>query len=180
MGPAAWNDIEVADLVHFAQVRIRNPHSQRHAALGIELEPPALVERDLIRMVVRDRTFGLISNQECTVRQFDQGPHTMEAGGNGREFHVGPSGQIEVAVPVTQGKAARFLAKSEEQPGSIRAGTDGFDNILAVPVELKVDVCCRDRPLTQRQARLILNPEFEKQLRDRQLLRICGLAAGRQ
>src|ERR1051326_785101 len=80
----------------------------------------------------------------------------MEPGDNRREFHVGPSGQIEVVVPVAQGKTARFLAKSEEQPGGIRAGTDGLDNILAVPVELKVGVGCRDRSLTQRQTRLIL------------------------
>src|SRR5204863_8813867 len=108
----------------------------------------------------------------------DEEPHTMEGGDNGCELHDGAPGQIEVVAPVAQGKAAWLLAKSEEKPGSVRAGTDRFDNILAVPVELKVQVGCRDGALAQRDAGLVLYCEFKKQFWRSRLLRVCRPGSG--
>jgi len=68
MGAATRNHIEVADFVNLAQVRIFNPGAQGNASNRIKPEPPTLAKRDLVLMVIRDRTLRLISYQEGAVR----------------------------------------------------------------------------------------------------------------
>ena len=63
MGAATGNHVEVADFVNSTQVRIFNPGSEGNASNRVKPKPPTLAERDLILMVIGDRTLRLISDQ---------------------------------------------------------------------------------------------------------------------
>src|SRR5262249_14618174 len=103
----------------------------------------------------------------------------METGHNGRELDIRSSSQIEIVIPVAKGKAARLLAQSEEGAWKICAPANGDHNVLAVSIKLKVDIRSRDRTLSQRQPRIILQAHAKQQLRGcgRRLLRVCPIGA---
>ena len=100
MGAATRNHIEVADLVHFAQVWCNPGAPQGDAPDWIEPEPPTIAERDVVLMVIRGGTLSLIADQQRAVRQFDYRPQTMEAGNNGRELDIRFASKVEIVVPV--------------------------------------------------------------------------------
>ena len=131
VGTTTRNHVEVADFINLAQIWILNPDSQGHASNGIKLDPSTFAERDLVLMVIRDRTFRLISDQQCAVCQFNDGPHAMETGHDGRELDIRSSSQVEIVAPVAQSKAARFLAQSEEHPRKVCAAADGDEDVLS-------------------------------------------------
>src|SRR5438093_8237929 len=87
----------------------------------------------------------------------------METGHNRRELDVRSSSQIEIAVPVAQGKATRFLAQSEEGAWKVWATADGDHNVLAVSIKLEVDIWSGDRVLGQRQPRVVSHGHAEEQ-----------------
>src|ERR1041384_1305433 len=107
-------------------------------------------------MVIRDRPLSLISDQQCAVGQFNYRPHAMETGNNSGELDIRSSSKIEIVVPVAQGKAARFLAQSEERPRKVCAPADGDHDVLAVSIKLKIGIWSRDRILSQWQPRVVL------------------------
>src|SRR5438094_1147583 len=88
----------------------------------------------------------------------------METGHNRRELDICSSSKIEIVGPVAEGKATRFLAQSEEGAGKVCTRANGDHNVLAIAIKLKVDVWCRDRVLSQRQPRFILQGNAEQQL----------------
>src|SRR6185369_5227242 len=165
MHAAAGNHIEVADFFDFAEVRIFNPRSQRHASDRIQLQPSAFAERDLILMVISDRTFRLISNEQCAVSQLNDGSDPMETRHDRRETHVGSSSQIEIVIPIAQGKAAGFLTQTEEQARKVSASAGCDDDVLAVTDQLNVNIGSGDGVLSQRQSRLILQSHVKQHLR---------------
>ena len=66
------------------------------------------------------------------------------------------SPEIEIVVPVAQGKATRSLAQSEEQARKVCALAGGDHDVPAVSIELQIDIWRRDRGLGQRQPRVVL------------------------
>jgi hypothetical protein len=107
-------------------------------------------------MVIGDGTFGLISDQQCAVRQLYDRPHAMETGHDRRELDIRSSAEIEIVVSVAQGKTARFLAQSEKRAWQVCPLANGDDNVFAVSVKLEVQVWSRDRILSQRKPRFIM------------------------
>src|SRR5215469_2423938 len=89
----------------------------------------------------------------------------MKARNDRGELDVRSSSEIEVVIPVAQGKTTRLFAQSKEGPGKIRALTHSNKDVLAVTIKVDIHVGRCDRILTQRQSRLVLHGHIEQQFR---------------
>jgi len=89
----------------------------------------------------------------------------METGNNGGELYTRRSSKIEIIGPIAQRKAARSLAQSEEETRKLWARARGDDDVFPVPVQLKIDIGCRYRLLTQWQPHIVLQCHAKQQFR---------------
>jgi hypothetical protein len=99
----------------------------------------------------------------------------MKAGDDRGELDVRSSSEVEVVIPVAQGKTTRLFAQSKEGPGKIRTLADSNNDVLAVTIEVDIHVGCCDRILAERQPRLVLRGHAEQQFRRRRRLRRAAL-----
>src|SRR5262245_48002616 len=103
----------------------------------------------------------------------------MKTGHDGREFDIRSSSEIEVVVAVAQCETARFLAEPEKQPRKVGSSSNGDDDVLAVSIKLKINIWSRNRILSQRQPRLVLQRHVEQLHWSRRSLDCAASCCGR-